>query len=186
MNRYPEFLEIDGKQYKINTDFRLALKCDEIFRNETIGDYEKTLAIIYILLGEKALSDHENHDAMIKLLTKYLLCGKEAEELSNDKEPSMSFKQDTGYIKASFMSDYKIDLDKTELHWWQFFDLLQGLTENSVLNRVRAIREESLSDKKGKERQKWEEAKKQVALKCEKTQKEKEMDEWWKSQFGGD
>ena len=72
------------------------------------------------------------------------------------------------------------------MHWWQFFDLLQGLTENSVLNRVRAIREESLSDKKGKERQKWEEAKKQVALKCEKTQKEKEMDEWWKSQFGGD
>ena len=47
--------------------------------------------------------------------------------------------------------DYKIDLDEVDLHFWQFYDLMQGLTESSVLNRVRSIRElqESFSDVTG-------------------------------------
>ena len=183
MNKYPKYIEVNSKQYKINTDFRIALRCDEIYRDETIGNYEKTLAIIYLLLGNDGLEDYENYDKILKLLTKYLLRDKEIEDLNIDKEPSMSYKQDEGYIKASFMSDYNIDLDKTEMHYWQFFDLLQGLTENSVLNRVRMIREEDLSGKKGKERQRWEEAKKQVALKKEKTQKEKDLDKFWEEQM---
>lgn len=186
MNKYPEYIEFNLKKYKINTDFRLALKCDEVFRDDSIGDFEKMLAIIYILLGEEALKDRENHEKVFSLLLKYLRCGKELNNEPNTEEPSMDFKQDIGYIKASFMSDYKIDLDKEEMHWWQFFDLLTGLTENSVLNRVRSIREEPLLNKKGKEREKWEKLKRQVELKHDKTEKEKELDEYWKSQFGGD
>ena len=108
-------------------------------------------------------------------------CGKEIRDV--DKEPSMDFKQDTGYIKASFMSDYKLDINNIELHWWLFCDLLQGLTEDSVLSRVRMIREEPLSGKKGKELEKWIEAKSQVELKYPKTQKEKELDEYWEKQM---
>ena len=69
------------------------------------------------------------------------------------------------------------------MHWWQFYDLLQGLTENSVLNRVRTIREEPLNNKKGKERQKWIDAKKQVELKREKTIEEKKLDKYWEEQL---
>jgi len=183
MNKYPEYIEVSGKRYKINTDFRLALKCDEIFRNETIGDYEKVLAVIYILLGDIALKDTENHEKIFNLLIRYLRRGKSFEETSEDEEPSMDFRQDQGYIKASFMSDYNIDLDKSNISWWQFYDLLEGLTDNSVLNRVRAIREESLNGKKGKERAKWEKLKKQVELKYEKTSEEKELDKYWEEQM---
>ncbi|MCI8670954.1 MAG: hypothetical protein HFI36_02815 [Bacilli bacterium] len=183
MNKYPEYIEVASKKYKINTDFRLALKCDGIFRDETIGDYEKMLAIIYILLGDSALKDTNNHEKIFKLLIKYLRRGKNFDDSDNEEEPSMDFKQDQGYIKASFMSDYNIDLDKTNLSWWGFYDLLEGLTDNSVLNRVRAIREEPLNDKKGKERARWEKLKKQVELKREKTAKEKELDDYWEKQM---
>ncbi len=184
MNKYPEFIQIGSKKYKINTDFRIALKCDEVFRDETIGQLEKSMAIIYILLGEEALHDYNNYNKILKLLVKYLQCGKDIEDLdTSEKEPSMDFKQDESYIKASFMSDYKIDLDKKEMHWWQFYDLLQGLTENSILNRVRTIREEPLSGKKGKELQKWIDAKKSVDLKRNKTQKEKDLDKYWEEQL---
>lgn len=182
MNKYPEYIEVNNIKYKINTDFRIALKCDEIFRDEQIGNYEKTLAIIYLLLGSEALKDYDHHEQITKLIIKYLLCGKIPSETNSSKEPSMNFKQDIGYIKASFMSDYKIDIDKIEMHWWQFNDLLVGLTENSILNRVRTIREEPLNGKKGRELQKWQEAKKQVELTKEKTSKEKELDEFWKNQ----
>lgn len=178
MNRYPEYLEVNGKRFKINTDFRLALKCDEIFRDTSTGDYEKTLAIIYILLGDAGLEAKECYSEFVSLLTKYLSCGK-VHQNDSEEMPSMDFKQDEGYIKTSFMSDYGKDLDKIKMHWWQFHDLLEGLTENCVLSRVRAIREEPLSGKKGAERQKLEKAKKMVELKPEKTAEQKELDKYW-------
>jgi len=179
MNKYPEYIEVNGKQYKINTDFRVALECDEIARDSSIKDYEKCLAIIYKLLGDEGLAAHDDHDVIFKLLIKYLQCGKDMNDLNNDKEPSMNFKQDQGYIKASFLTDYQKDLDKEEIHWWFFNDLLQGLKEDCVLNRVRYIREEPLDGKKGKELTKWQELKKQVALKREKTAEEIELDKYW-------
>lgn len=184
MNKYPEYIEVNGKKYKINTSFWYALRCEEIFR-DSICDYEKTLAIIYILLGEEAMKDTENQEKIVKLLTKYLLCDKNPEEIENSEEPSMDFKQDIGKIKTSFMSDYNIDLDSTDMHWWKFHDALEGLTDDSVLSRVRAIREEPLSGKKGKDRERWEKAKKQVALKYErpKTKEELELDKFWENEL---
>ena len=84
MNKYPEWLQVGDKKYKINTSFRIALRCDEIFRDDTICDYEKTLAIIYLLLGEDAVKDIENQEQIVKLLTKYFLCGKNPEDIDRN------------------------------------------------------------------------------------------------------
>lgn len=45
----PEYVKVDGELYKINTDFRVALECNKIAEDENIGDYERSLAIIYKL-----------------------------------------------------------------------------------------------------------------------------------------
>lgn len=179
MNKYPEYLQVGDKKYKIDTDFRIALKCNEISQDSNIGDNERLLAIIYLLLGDEGLADSKNHNKLYDLIIKYLNCNKEIEQ--SVKEPSMDFIQDESYIKASFMSDYGIDLNKVDMHWWQFIDLLGGLTEDCILNRVRMIREEPLSNKKGKELNKWMELKRSVALKKKviKTEEQKEMDKRW-------
>lgn len=184
MKNYPKYIELNGNKYPINTDFRIALECETICRREDIGEYEKVLAIVYKLFGEKAIEDHRLVFSFFDLAITYLKCGKnEIEEDLSNKEPSMDFEQDQGYIKASFMSDYGIDLDKVEMHFWQFYDLLQGLTETSVLNRVRSIREEPLSGKKGKVLEDLKKAKKQVALKHKKTKFEKELDKLWETKM---
>lgn len=180
-NYYPKTIQVGDHKYSINTDFRIALECDKITReNGEDKAYETCLAIIYKLFGDKCLDDvlHQivSINDVLKLAEKYIWCGKTKEELVNEKEPSMNFEQDMGYIRASFMSDYEINLDAQKMHWWQFNEYLQGLTENSVLNRIRYIREEPLKGKKGDELQKWLEMKKQVALKVEKTEREKELD----------
>lgn len=184
MKKYPRYVEVNGEKFPINTDFRIALECEQISRDTSIGEYEKMLAIIYKLFGEKALNDHTLVFEFFNLAVKYLKCGKENTQNEDDgKEPSLDFEQDEGYIKASFMSDYGIDLDEVDLHFWQFYDLMQGLTENSILNRVRSIREEPLAGKKGKELEEWKKRKKQVALKHKKTVEELEMDELWERQM---
>lgn len=179
MKNYPKYIEVEGKRYPINSDYRVALEIDDIWKDETIGDYEKILATILKLFGEEALDDLQHQDKIFNLAVKFLRCGIDDENLQNDEEPSMDFKQDESYIKSSFAYCYpQKDLSKY-MHWWEFNDLLKGLTEDCSLNKVRYIREESLKDKKGEELQKWIKLKNQVALKREKTAREKELDKQW-------
>lgn len=179
---YPEKAVIDGEEYPINTDFRVAIECNRIATDTEIGDYERALAIIYKLFGDKGLNDRDNHEKLLELARKFISCNKEVVD-KKDEEIDMDFEQDMDYIEASFMSDYNIDLSNTEMHWWKFYNLINGLSNSElgsccVLNRVRNLRNYDTSQiKDAKERTKIEEAKKQVALKKKEktlTKKQKE------------
>ena len=97
------------------------------------------------------------------------LCGKEYDKKRNEK-PDMDFIKDYSYITTSFMSDFHIDLDNCEMHWWKFMDLMNGLSNSEfgnccVLNRIRNIRDiDPKTIKDEKTRKKIIEAQKQVAL----------------------
>mgnify|MGYP000110938068 FL=1 len=92
----------------------------------------------------------------------------------------MDFKQDWPCLIASFMSDYKINLNDEEMHWYQFIDLIQGLTEDSVMSKVRELRNYDLSEVKDqKTRKKIIKLQQNVALKEELTPEEQEaLDEF--------
>lgn len=182
MNDYPEYVEVKGKQYKINTDFRVAIRCNQIAEDETIGDFERALAIIETLYGDEAIDDGkkdtEIYVKLLKLAQKYLSCGKEIEK--NNEKPDMDYVEDYGYIWASFKSDYNgMDIDKENIHWWKFNDMMNGLSNSEmgnccVLNRVRNLRNYDLKQVKDlKERQKIRKAQQQVALKKYKVEKPK-------------
>lgn len=165
---YPEYIQVKNKKYKINTSYKYALKCNEIAENENIGDIERALAIIYILFGEEALNDVENRSLLLEKAQKYLSCGQEP---SKDTKKDMDYKQDFPYIRASFMSDYHIDLNTTDMHFWEFYELINGLSNSDmgnccILNRVRNLRNFDLSEiKDPKEREKIRKSKESVALK---------------------
>ena len=167
---YPKKVRVKDKEYLINTDFRIAIECNSIAMDTDIGDYERALAIIYKLFGDEGLNDSENHCELLELAQKYLSCGKELNSNVNQDEIDMDFEQDYDYIEASFMSDYNIDLSTTEMHWWKFYNLINGLSNSEmgnccVLNRVRNLRNYDTSQIKDvKERTKIEKAKQQVAL----------------------
>lgn len=164
---YPQYVKIGDKKYKINTDFRVAIECDRIARDDTIGNYERALAIIYKLFGEEGINAFEDHEKLLELGKKYLLCGKEP----SDDEPDMDYNEDYAYIKTSFRSDYGIKLDEEKMHWWEFTELMEGLSNSElgdccVLNRIRNLRNYDTKDiKDTKEKQRIEEAKERVALK---------------------
>ena len=96
---YPEYVKISGKEYKINSDFRVAIKCNEIALDSTIRDYERAMAVIYLLFGDEALDDCKEkpdlYEKFLKVALKYLLCEKEPEE--NHEKQDMDFIEDEGY-----------------------------------------------------------------------------------------
>lgn len=183
---YPEYVEVKGKRYKINTDFRVAIECNRIAEDNTIGDLERSLAIIYTLFGEEGINTPEHYEKLLELARMYLLCGKEYDAETNEK-PDMDFIEDYSYISTSFMSDYHMDLDNMEMHWWKFMDLMNGLSNSElgnccVLNRIRNLRNFDLKDIKDvKEKEKIRKAQKQVALKKYQKPKKQATDEQLKS-----
>ena len=84
MTKYPQFAQVKEQKYKINTDFRVALKCDEIARNN-VPEEERALAIIYLLFGDKGLKDSQNWNELLSIALKYLNFNKKAEE-NEEKE----------------------------------------------------------------------------------------------------
>ena len=159
---YPKYISVEGKKFEIDTDYRTALRCFEVIYDETIDEYERAYAIIFILLGDIPEVDLVK---TLDLLKKYLSCGREQKQTTGI--PDMDLFQDSKYITASFMSDYKIDLTNSNepIHWWRFITLLDGLTGECILNRIRDIRTCDISDYKGKSRAKMLKAKSEVALK---------------------
>ena len=185
MNNYPEFAKVNNRKYKINTDYRIALKCNEIAESD-VQDEERALAIIYLLYGDKGLDNNEDWKDLLPIALKYLNCGKKIEK--NDEEANMSISQDWGYIQASFFSDYNIDLSKIQMHWCLFYNLLSGLTDKCILSRVRYVRDFDIEQiKDSKEKEKWIKQKQQVALikKIEKSPEEKRLDELFEKQLRG-
>ena len=180
--KYPEYVEIENKKYKINTDFRVAIECNKIAEDENIGDIERAMAIIYKLYGDEGLNDANNYEKLLELAQKYLSCGKDV-DIDSTEEPDMDYSEDMDYIEASFMSDYHIDLANTNMHWWKFFNLMNGLSNSEmgnccVLNRIRNLRNYNLNDvKDSKEREKIAKAKKSVELKKYQKKPSKEQQE---------
>ena len=190
---YPKYAQIEDRIYEINTDFRVAIKCNEVATDETISDYERSLAIIYLLFGEKGLKSNDK-EILLEKAKYYLSCGKELEPI--DEEPDMDYIEDYALIKTSFRSDYGIKLDQENIHWWEFNELINGLSNSElgdccILNRIRNLRTYDTKDiKDKKEREKIEKAKQQVALKKYKREnhltkeQEKSMEELDKLIFG--
>lgn len=171
MIKYPEYAEIRGKKYKLNTDYRVAIKCFEVVNDQKIGDYERAMAIIYLIFG---FIPENNQDLFMEKAILFLQCGKENAE-SDPSKRDMDFSADSGYINASFMSDYHIDLPSTDMHFWKYIELIQGLTDKCILSRVREIRDYDLSEvKDSKTRGKIIRAKEAVKLPIVRTQEEQE------------
>ena len=158
---YPKYAIIDDEKYEINTDFRVALECEKIARDVDIGNYERALAIIYLLFGDKGLENKKHYDKLNEYSQKYLACGNIEflkKHKSNNKN-DLDLSKCEGLIKSSFKFDYQYDPYKEKyLHWYEFYNDLMNLSTNEfgtccVLNRIASILNQDLSQiKNDKER----------------------------------
>ena len=158
----PEYVKVDGKLYKINTDFRVAIECNKIAQDKTIGDYERALAIIYKLFGEEGMAC-ENQNKLLELGMRYISLGRDENSLKNNSSANyeLDISKCESIIRSSFIFDYKYDPYELEyLHWYKFFNDLENLSTSEfgnccVLNRIISILNQDVSKiKDNKDRQK--------------------------------
>lgn len=125
----PNTVVIDGKKYKINTDFRAGIQFETMIMSNQI-DLKKLLSLYF----DEAIP--EDIEAAFKAIEMFYCCGtlpekKAKSEAAKETKIAYSFDVDAGVIVADFWHFYNIDLTQEGLHWWAFRSLLDGLPDDS-------------------------------------------------------
>ena len=153
----PDGVEVDGKKYKLDFDFRNVLKMLEIIGNDDLLPDARD----YIAL--KCLTKHPRNVKNVLDAVKGLLF--EKKPATGDRVTS--FEQDAGLIRSAFRQVYHIDLFREKLHWLEFTELLHNLPEGNRYEEVLGIRSRPMpaaTKYNAKEREWLMKAKQQYAL----------------------
>lgn len=150
----PEAIEIDGAEYPISFDFRTGLQCILDMESNDLADDEKAFLLLRRIYGNNI---PEDVNEAVRLAVKFLDGGKEPEELataSTNTGRVYSFEKDAALIYAAFQQTHGIDLQKANLHWWQFLALFHDLgADTAFCNIVNLRRRISNGDATKEERE---------------------------------
>lgn len=144
--KLPEGALIGGKLYRMNTDFRVWLRAEELLR----GDKEEKniaqlLKLCYIDLPPTLSQAAEG-------IAEFYTMGQYTEDKKDvSKTAVIDFEYDAKYIMAAFWSEYQIDLHTAKMHWHDFLTLLGSLGEDNMLCKIMQYRSVNLAKIKDKE-----------------------------------
>lgn len=152
----PDSVEIDGKAYAINTDFRISIMFELLMQDDELDDAEKTmqaLKLYYPVIPP-------NKAKAVEKIIWFYRCGKESQndtETGGKKQkPVYSFDYDDGYIYEAFLQQYNIDLqDIEDFHWWKFRSLFKGLSDDTEFVKIMGYRSVKITSKMSKEQKQF-------------------------------
>lgn len=142
----PDSITVDGKEYPINTDFRVWIKIEELL-GSSIPDTDKLIGIFSLAFINKI---PPNGLGAIKGIMQFFspFAPSKSKEKQNSAPPLFSFSYDGGFIYAAFLSQYGIDLTSATLHWWRFLALFTSLNSCKFTDilRIRGLSLSSVND----------------------------------------
>ena len=175
----PDFVEVDGKKYRIHTDFRRWIELGSIMSDGAIPMGEKIVKALSLCYLRDSLPPSVE-GAIYALLGFYAGAQKQPQaenENNHRKSPVYDFEYDAEYIFAAFMAQYKIDLSETDMHWHKFRALFLGLGEDNKICKIMEYRAMDLTQIKSKEQKAfYRRMKRLYRLPDMRTEEEKEAD----------
>lgn len=148
IGRLPTTLTIDEKEYKIRTDFRIALIIFEAFEDVELNEREKATVMLELLYEEMP----ENIEEALKKASWFLDGGKNYEEFNKTKK-IMDWEQDEPIIFSAINKVAGCETrEKEYIHWWTFLGYFSEIGEG-LFSTIINIRQKK---NKGKKLEKYE------------------------------
>ena len=152
-------LPVEWNGYQIDGDFQIGVQISQCMTDETLNPTERIVTAAGLLFGDNGPKTYEeitealnwflngwNHDNI-------KASGKGASSKKKSVE-TMDFDVDQWRIYAAFKSQYGIDLNTEQMHFWTFMGLVSSL-EECAFTRVVSIRERRIDSKMPKEEKTW-------------------------------
>ena len=161
MDILPEYVNIDGEEYFIDTNFRNGI----IFEKIAFSDIPKKNKVAQLLSIFYTEQMPRNITVAMETIVGFYSCGVETKKDTAPQrrkngnvvlKPKMIYDyfHDAPYIYAAFLSNYGIDLNDIEyLHWWKFHALFRGLPSSAKIVEIMGYRGTDLGRIKSKSEQ---------------------------------
>ena len=154
IEQLPTAIEIDGREYEVNADFRNCLKIILAFEDNELTLTEKKAVMLELLYKEMP----ENITEAVRLGIKFLDCGEvqKKEPSPEDTRRVFSFKKDAQYIYTAIKQSHDIDLeDIPYLHYWKFCYMFQDIKEDCFFSNILYYRNQRNKGKLTKEEREY-------------------------------
>lgn len=156
VDKLPTSVDINGISYSIDTDFRTSIKFELLIQESEETQENRLIKALKFYYGDTVPKDIDK--AIDKILW-FFSCGKLQENTKNNiklggnRTRAYSFNYDKNYIYSAFYQQYGIDLVMSNLHWWQFKALFDGLTDDTLFAKIMYYRTVNISSKMSKSEQ---------------------------------
>lgn len=163
----PCSVEIYGEEYAVATAYQDWIGFELMLHDESLSDDERLSTMLQFYNEPQLLPEL---DAAVQSLIRFYLCGKEpsAAKANDNGQASgilLSYEHDMPMIYAGFMQAYGVDLlTESDMHWWRFRALLDGLPQETQMARIMGLRATDTSAMDRKERERVEKLKAMVAI----------------------
>lgn len=142
----PDSISVCGKDYPINTDFKVWIEIQNILSESNLSSVDKIIKFFSLAFISPNLPP--SFEDTLSALSGFLSPLPKGEgNGGGDGTPAFSFIYDGGLIYAAFLSQYGIDLSSARLHWWSFLALFYSLN-NCKFTEIVGIRTADLSSVK--------------------------------------
>lgn len=143
LDEYPT--EWEG--YPINTDFRVGIQITQASVDTELNSIEKIQVFALLLFKDKTPNAEGIAECVDWFLNGWY---RDHPTTTESRTPLMDFDVDAGRIYSAFLSQYQIDLNIEDMHYWRFMYLLSNL-EECAFTRIVDIRAREMNDKMSKE-----------------------------------
>ena len=170
--------------YKIKTSYKQAIKFELLMQDNTFDKNEQIKLALNMFYDEEELRNIKTSEEIKKRIEDiiwFYKCGKEEKTSlkkgKNKQKQIYSYEFDDNKIYSAFIQQYNIDLQKQDLHWWQFKTMFECLTNSTQIVQIMEYRAMDLSKIKDKNMKKqYKELKAIYELPDMRTEEEKEND----------
>lgn len=178
----PTSFVINNKTYEFNSGFRESIIFTLMMQDDSLTDEEKILGALklyYPIIPQNTEKALENiywfySKGNIEEDNKKVKQGKRIFKRNNKK--AYDFEVDSDLIFTAFMSQYNINLNRENLHWWEFMALFNSLNDDNEIVKImnyRTIDLTSIEDKK--ERKMYSDLQKYYSLENRISKEEQEL-----------
>lgn len=175
-DKLPDYVVVDGREYQVYTDYRNWVKIELMLSSgtTTAEGLVEVLELCYVDVLPPSL------DLALHGLYEFYTCGKKPSKKSHKPSKNKAvynFDVDAEYIYSAFLSQYQINLQTADLHWWTFRSLFTALSEDNMFVKIMQYRAMDLGKIKDKQqRAYYRTLKRKFALPDMRTAEQKERD----------
>lgn len=153
----PTSFSIDNKKYEFNYDFRTSILFCLLMQDTELTEEQKILQGLQLYYPEIPDNIEEAYEKILYFYSR----GKDIEDnkkvkqgkkiFNRNNNRAFDFEVDSDLIFTAFMTQYNINLNKENLHWWEFMALFNSLNDTNEIVKImnyRTIDINSIEDKK--------------------------------------